>query len=65
MKVNGAIETLPAATVAALLERHGIGVWTKFVAVAVNGVVIRRDAWGTTALGPDDEVEIIKPLEGG
>lgn len=65
MTVNGAIEPEPAATVAALLERHGIGAWTKFVAVAVNGVVVRRDAWETTALGPDDEIEIIRPLEGG
>jgi len=65
MKVNGTVMIDTAGTVADLLERHGIGPWTKFVAVAVNGTVVRRDAWGTTQLSPEDEVEIIKPLQGG
>ena len=65
MKVNGAIEVTDAATVAELLRRHGVGPWTKFVAVAVNGAVVRREAWEGTPLAPDDEVEIIKPLQGG
>jgi sulfur carrier protein len=65
MKVNGETTTLAARTVAELLELQGIGAWTKFVAVAVNGRVVRRDAWATTALGADDEVEIIKPRQGG
>ena len=65
MRVNGTLEAEAAATVAELLQRHGIGAWTRFVAVAVNGEVVRREAWGTTRLGPDDEIEIIKPLQGG
>jgi thiamine biosynthesis protein ThiS len=65
MKVNGAIEAAEAATVAELLRLHGIGPWTKFVAVAVNGAVVRREAWETTTLGPRDEVDIIKPRQGG
>jgi sulfur carrier protein len=65
MKVNGVIETTAAVTVAELLGGRGIGPWTKFVAVAVNGAVVRRDAWETTKLAPGDEIEIIKPLQGG
>jgi sulfur carrier protein len=65
MKVNGVIEKSDAATVAELLGRHGIGPWTKFVAVAVNGAVVRREAWETTPLAAGDEIEIIKPLQGG
>jgi sulfur carrier protein len=65
MKVNGEIDTEPAATLSELLERRGVGAWTKFVAVAVNGSVVRRDAWETTRLAPHDEIEIIKPRQGG
>jgi sulfur carrier protein len=65
MKVNGVIEKSDAATVAELLRSHGIGPWTKFVAVAVNGAIVRRDAWEATPLTPKDEIEIIKPLQGG
>jgi sulfur carrier protein len=65
MKVNGETRSFEARTLAELLELQGIGAWTKFVAVAVNGNVVRRDAWRTTPLGPDDEIEIIKPRQGG
>jgi sulfur carrier protein len=65
MRVNGTIEAAEARTVAELLRRHGIGPWTRFVAVAVNGAVVRREEWETRRLQPHDEIEIIKPLQGG
>jgi sulfur carrier protein len=65
MRVNGVVETSGAASLVELLGRHGIGPSTKFVAVAVNGAVVRREAWEATPLAPGDEVEIIKPLQGG
>jgi sulfur carrier protein len=65
MRVNGTIAAADAATLGELLRRHGVGPSTRFVAVAVNGAVVRRDDWERTRLSPRDEIEIIKPLQGG
>ena len=35
------------------------------VAVAVNGEVVPRSAWATTALHDDDEVEVVTAKQGG
>jgi sulfur carrier protein len=35
------------------------------VAAAVNGAVIRRAAWETTALAEGDEVEVLTAVQGG
>jgi sulfur carrier protein len=35
------------------------------VAAAVNGAVIRRVAWNTTALADGDEVEVLTAVQGG
>jgi sulfur carrier protein len=35
------------------------------VAAAVNGAVIRRAAWDTTALTDGDEVEVLTAVQGG
>lgn len=35
------------------------------VAVAVNGDVVPRGAWPTTALNPGDRVEILTAVQGG
>ncbi len=35
------------------------------VAAAVNGAVIRRAAWDTTALADGDEVEVLTAVQGG
>jgi sulfur carrier protein len=37
----------------------------KGVAVAVNGEVVPRSAWATTALRSDDEVEVVTAKQGG
>jgi sulfur carrier protein len=37
----------------------------KGFAIALNGAVIRRDAWATTALHEGDRVEIIRAMQGG
>jgi sulfur carrier protein len=62
--VNGEPTDLPdATTVAALVaERsaeHGR------VAVAVNGGVVPRSSWETTALALGDAVEVLAPTAGG
>ena len=37
----------------------------KGVAVAVNGEVVPRSAWASTALAADDEVEVVTAKQGG
>jgi len=65
IKVNGVTEEQSAATVAALLEAHGIAAGARGVAVALNGAVVPRAAWAETKLSAGDTVEIIKAMSGG
>lgn len=37
----------------------------KGFAIALNGAVVRRDAWADTALQDGDRVEIIRAMQGG
>ena len=37
----------------------------KGFAIALNGAVVRRDAWAATPLSEGDEVEIIRAMHGG
>jgi sulfur carrier protein len=65
LKINGAEAEVPAHTVAELLAARGIDTSARFLAVAVNGTVVRRAEWPATALSPGDDVEIVRPLQGG
>lgn len=38
---------------------------TRGIAVAVNGSVVPRSAWGDTQLEPDDKVEVLTAVAGG
>ena len=64
LTVNGVPEPL-APTVAALLAARDIAPDGRGVAVAVNGAVVRRADWATTALNPGDVVEIVRAMQGG
>jgi sulfur carrier protein len=37
----------------------------KGFAIALNGAVVRRDAWGATRLNDGDRIEIIRAMQGG
>ena len=37
----------------------------KGFAIALNGAVVRRDAWAQTALHDGDRIEIIRAMQGG
>ena len=37
----------------------------KGFAIALNGAVVRRDAWASTPLAEGDRVEIIRAMQGG
>jgi len=65
LTVNGVAEPLEATTVAALLAARDIAPDGRGVAVALNGAVVRRADWATTALSPGDSVEIVRAMQGG
>jgi sulfur carrier protein len=65
LRVNGIEEELAAATVAELLAQRGIDPTARFLAVAVNGAVVRRAEWPAARLAPGDDVEIVRPRQGG
>lgn len=64
IRVNGQVEP-PAASVAELLVRHRVDPQRRGIAVAVNGAVVPRRQWESAALRDGDEVDIVKPLNGG
>ncbi|HYM72506.1 MAG TPA: sulfur carrier protein ThiS [Stellaceae bacterium] len=65
LKINGIDEEVAATTVAQLLADRGIDPGARFLAVAINGEVVRRGAWGEAVLTAGDAVEIVRPLQGG
>jgi sulfur carrier protein len=65
IKVNGVDEEVAATTIGELLAARGIDPGAKFLAVAVNGAVVRRASWAEAVLNPGDAVEIVRPLQGG
>jgi sulfur carrier protein len=65
LRINGVDEDVAAATVAQLLAARGIDPAAKFLAVAINGAVVRRAEWPAAPLSAGDVVEIVRPLQGG
>jgi len=65
IRVNGEVEPLVAATLAALLAEKAVDVAQRGIAVALNGSVVPRSAWSETALKPGDSVEIVRARQGG
>ena len=65
LKINGVDEDVAATTIAQLLAARGIDPAARFLAVAVNGAVVRRATWEDAALQTGDAIEIVRPLQGG
>jgi sulfur carrier protein len=65
LKINGVEEEVAAATVGELLAARGVDPAARFLAVAINGVVVCRSEWDSQSLGPSDDIEIVKPFSGG
>ena len=65
LKINGVDEEVAATTIAQLLAARGIDPAARFLAVAVNGAVVRRATWDEAALQAGDAIEIVRPLQGG
>jgi sulfur carrier protein len=65
MRINGIEEEITATTVAELLVARGVDPAARFLAIAVNGAVVRRAEWLSRELAAGDTVEIVRPLQGG
>ena len=65
LRINGTEAELAATTIAELLAEQGIDPRARFLAVALNGAVVRRAEWQAAALAAGDNVEIVRPFQGG
>jgi sulfur carrier protein len=65
LKINGLDEEVAVTTVSELLAARGIDSTARFLAVAINGAVVRRSEWCSKNLGPGDDIEIVRPFSGG
>lgn len=65
LRINGKDAEFAATTVAELLAEQGIDPKARFLAVAVNGSVVRRAEWPMVSLAAGDDVEIVRPFQGG
>jgi sulfur carrier protein len=52
-------------TISELLVARGVEPTARFLAVAVNGSVVRRSQWSSKPLTPGDNIEIVRPFSGG
>ena len=65
LRINGVEAEVAVTTIAELLALRGIDPKARFLAVAVNGAVVHRAEWPKAALSAGDDVEIVRPLQGG
>lgn len=65
IRINGEDRIMTAGTVAELLRAHGIDPGARPLAVAVNGAVVARRDWPAARVAAGDEVEIVRPMQGG
>lgn len=63
--LNGARVMADAGTLAELLAERGVDAAQRFIAVAVNNVVVPRGEWATLGLAEGDRIEIVQPMKGG
>lgn len=65
IRVNGEQKRLDISTVDELLRAEAVDPAARFVAVAINGVVIPRGDWERQRVQDGDDVEIVRPAPGG
>jgi thiamine biosynthesis protein ThiS len=63
--VNGERRRVAAPDVRALLVSLGLDPGGRGIAVARNGEVVPRSAWETTALMPEDRIDVVGAVQGG
>ena len=65
LRINGKDAEIAVTTVAELLAEQGIDPQARFLAIAVNGAVVRRAEWLSAPLSAGDSVDIVRPFQGG
>ena len=65
VRINGVEEEVAAATLIELLVARSIDPAARFLAIAVNGAVVRRSEWPAITVSPGDDIEIVRPFSGG
>jgi len=63
--VNGERRRVAAADIRGLVVALGLDPAGRGLAVARNGEVVPRGRWETTALAPDDRIDIVGAVQGG
>lgn len=65
IRLNGEMRKTNAQDLAALLADLEVEKSAKGIAVARNGEVVPKEAWGRVALAAGDEIEVVKLFAGG
>ncbi len=65
MRINGKESPMATGSLGELLALQGIDPATRYLAVAINGTVVPRGQWSACRLAAEDDIEIVKPREGG
>lgn len=65
IRINGEPRTIDGRTVDDLLRAEDIDPAARFMAVAINGVVIPRGRWDSESVKDGDDIEIVRPAPGG
>lgn len=65
IRINGEDRAMAACTVAELLRAEGLDPGGRMLAVAVNGAVVARRDWAAARIAAGDQVEIVRPMQGG
>ncbi len=63
--LNGRAHSADTDSLVELLQAQGVDPARRFVAVAVNGVVVPREDWSSRFLAEGDQIEIVQPMKGG
>jgi thiamine biosynthesis protein ThiS len=63
--LNGKRISAGTDSLAEFLVEQGVDAARRFIAVAVNSVVVPRDEWSNLRLSDDDQIEIVQPMKGG
>jgi sulfur carrier protein len=63
--VNGERRRLAATDIRSLVIALGLDPAGRGLAVARNGEVVPRGAWGATAVATDDRIDVVGAVQGG
>ena len=63
--LNGMKRSADTGSLVEFLQAQGVDPARRFVAVAVNSVVVPRGDWPSRHLAEGDQIEIVQPMKGG